>query len=269
MDYSAENVAHDFLELASEQRLGIILRLLKKKSNVSAIAKELGATVAEVYRNFERLVKAELIMKDTDGKYHLTTYGKTVCAQIPSLVFVAENRKYFKDHDFGDVPTKFIKRIGELRLGQYVDGFIRVQEKWKEIYKNADEYIFNILSEVSYTADIIEPLVAKIKNGVKVKSIFSESVIIPNERRKVLEKFDFDKFIEKGLVERRMRKDVSVVVVLTDKEACVMFPTSNGKADISGMFYSIDSSFRDWCLDYFRHCWQDSVTFREAKLKEQ
>ncbi|HET6457602.1 MAG TPA: ArsR family transcriptional regulator, partial [Nitrosopumilaceae archaeon] len=93
MNYDYEKTADDFLELASQQRLGILLRLLEKKSKVSIIAKELDATVPEVYRNFERLVKANLIIKDADGNYSITTYGKIICGQIPSLVFLSQNKK--------------------------------------------------------------------------------------------------------------------------------------------------------------------------------
>ena len=88
MNYDYEKTADDFLELASQQRLGILLRLLDKKSKVSIIAKDLDATVPEVYRNFERLVKADLIVKGADGDYSITTYGKTICNQIPSLAFL-------------------------------------------------------------------------------------------------------------------------------------------------------------------------------------
>lgn len=267
MNYSSENIANDFLEISSEQRLSILLRLAEKKSNITSVAKILDATVPEVYRNFQRLIKAELIAKDIDGNYHLTTYGKTLCAQIPSLIFVSKNKKYFKNHDFGDIPTKFIQRIGVLDSGQHVKGFVKVQEQWKELYRQANEYIFNSLSEIPYTIDFIEPLVEKLENGVKVSSIFSEFAVLPKERKKVLDKTDFKKFIEKGTLERRMRHDVKVVLVLNEKEAGIMFPNVNGDVDMSEMFYSTEPLFHEWCLDYFRYCWHNSDAFHESKLK--
>lgn len=263
-----ENIASEFLELASEQRLGILLRLFEKKSKVSTMAKALDATVPEAYRNFARLVKAELIEKDTEGNYHLTTYGRTLCLHVPSLIFMSQNRKYFKNHDFGDLPVKFIQRIGALTSAQHIKGFVKVQECWKEIYKNANEYIFNILSEVSYSLDLIEPLTEKLKKNVKVNSIFSESAIIPKERKKVFDKIDFRKFIEKGTLERRMKEDVKVVVILNEKEAGVIFPAIKGEAEMNEMFYSNDPMFHEWCLDYFKDDWQNSGTFQESKLKE-
>jgi predicted transcriptional regulator len=269
MNYDYEKFADDFLELASQQRLGILLRLLDKKSKVSIIAKELGATVPEVYRNFERLVKSNLIVKESDGDYSITTYGKIICEQIPPLAFLSQNKKYFKDHDFGDLPQKFLQRVGALVDGQHVKGFVKVLEQWKNIYKNSDEYIYNILFEVPYDTDLLEPLVKKINKGVKVNSIFSESAIIPKDRKQILEKLGFKKLIEQGLVERKMRENVQVIVVLNEKEACVMFPKVDGEVDVSEMFYSDGVFFHEWCLDYFKYCWDDSKVFQESKLKHE
>ena len=263
---NSDEIAHDFLELSGEQRLEIISRLFHKKSKVSVIAKELGSSVQEVFRNFERLVDADLIEKDTDGNYNLTTYGMTVYNQIPSLAFVAENKKYFKDHDFGDLPKKYIQRIGALEQSQYVKGFTKVTEQWKSIIKDADEYIYGILSEEPL--DLIEPIAIKAKNGVKINSIFSESAIVPKNRKQLIDKLDFKTLIKNGLVERKMRKNVKTGVFLSEKEACVMFPKSDDETDISGMFYSQNEAFHEWCLDYFRYCWYGSETFKENKLKE-
>ena len=267
MNYDYEKTADDFLELASQQRLGILLRLLDKNSKVSIIAKDLDATVPEVYRNFERLVKADLITKESDGDYRITTYGKIICGQIPSLAFLSQNKKYFRDHDFGDLPQKFIQRMGALETGQHIKGFVKVLEQWKDIYKNSDEYIYNILFEVPYDSDLLETLVKKVNKKVKVNSIFSESAIIPKDRKQILKKLGFQKLIEEGLIERKMRENVQVIVVLNEKEACVMFPKISGGVDVSEMFYSEDSVFHEWCFDYFKYCWDGSSVFQESKLK--
>ncbi len=266
MENNYENAADDFLELASEQRLNIIFKLLLKKTKLSNMAKELGATVQEVHRNFERLATAGLIKKDKDGYFDLTTYGKTMCTQVPSLIFLSKNRKYFENHDFGDIPMKFIQRIGALAGGQQVKGFVKVLEQWKSIYKNADEYIYQIFTEVPL--DLIEPILNRVKHGIKLNYIFSESVIVPKGRKDLLAKLGMKNLLDKGSVERKMKKDVSVIVVLNEKEACVVFSTLDGAADMREMFYSKDPLFLEWCLDYFRYCWYGAGSFQEEKLKE-
>jgi len=266
VENSYENAANDFLELASQQRLNIIFNLLLKKAKLSNMAKEVGATVQEVHRNFERLSDAGLIKKDKDGYYDLTTYGKTMCTQVPSLLFLSTNRRYFENHDFGDIPMKFIQRIGALAAGQQVKGFVKVLEQWKSIYKNAGEYIYQIFTEVPL--DLIEPFLNRAKHGVKLNYIFSESVIVPKGRKDLLVKLGMKNLLEKGMVERKMKKDVSVVVVLNEKEACVIFPTLDEAADMREMFCSKDPPFHEWCLDYFRYCWYGAGSFHEERLKE-
>lgn len=74
MNKDIENVANGFLELASEQRLNILLKLQNEKLTITEMAKQLDATVPEVHRNFSRLVKKGLIEKTTDGGHELTPY---------------------------------------------------------------------------------------------------------------------------------------------------------------------------------------------------
>ena len=263
------NSAKEFLEIASEQRLAILLRLNENKSKISILAKELEATVPEVYRNFERLAKADLIVKDSEGDYSITTYGKIVCGQISSIRFMSENKKYFKNHDFGNIPQKFLQRIGALVDGQQIKGFVKVMEKWKDVYKNADEYICNILYEVPYTSDLMDPLMKKVEGGVKLRSILSESAILPKERKQIIDKLGIKKLIEKGLMERKMHDSVSIVVILNEKESCIMFPNKNGEVDLGEGFYSSDPLFHEWCHDYFNYCWNNAHPFQESKMKRE
>jgi len=232
------------------------------------MARSLDATSQEVSRNFSRLFDAGFIIKDSDGFYYLSTFGNVICTQVSSMKFFSQNRKYFKKHELDSIPLKFIHRMGELEQGNKVKGFIKVQEKWDDIYKNADQYIHNILHEVSYSSNIIEILVKKIKNKTQVKSVFSSTAIVSSERKNVLEKNGLKKFIQEGMITRRMKKDVKVALVLNEKEACISFPTLDGEAELSQAFYSNVPSFQEWCLDYFVYCWDASDVFQESNLNK-
>ncbi len=95
MEDMYENAAENFLELSSHQRLEILFNLIEKKSKVSNMAKKLNATNQEVHRNFMRLEDGGLIAKNKDGTYGVTTFGNTMCSQVPSLIFLSNNMKYF------------------------------------------------------------------------------------------------------------------------------------------------------------------------------
>lgn len=261
-----DKTANYVLDLASPQRLNILFKLLSKDSTPTEIAKELESTKQEVHRNFIRLEESGLIEKKNNGKYSTTTFGETVCTQVPTIVFFSQNRKYFEEHTFIDIPYKFKIRCGQLAVSQHVKGISKVLEQWKAIYKNSKEYIYEILSEAPL--DLIEPLVKQIKKGIKFQYIFSESTVVPKGRKELLKKLGFNNLIEKGLIERKMAKNVQTVIVLNEKEACVLFPKNDGESDLTEMFYSDDPMFHEWCLDYFRFCWYGSDEFIESKLKE-
>ena len=260
-------VAENFLELASSQRLHILFKLMERsRKRIEPMAKELGATKQEVHRNLVRLEQSGLISKDKEGKYALTTFGRASCLQISTTLFLSQNLDYFDDHDFGDMPHKYVMRSGQLAFAMHIKGITKTLEKWKNIYKNADEYIYEILSEIP--GDLFDPLTKKVKSGVKFQYIVSEFAIVPEGRKAELKKSGFNKLIEKGLIERKMRKAVKVVMVLNEKEACVCFPNINGESDLTEMFYGNDYQFHEWCIDYFKDCWSDAGIFIESKLKE-
>jgi hypothetical protein len=121
---------------------------------------------------------------------------------------------------------------------------------------------------VPYSSDIIDVISSKLENNVKIQSIFSEKAIIPDERKTIFQKKGFQKYITNNILERKNMKNVSILVLVTDKEAAVFFADNQGKPDLSIMFTSTNSDFHEWCLDYFEWCWKNASSFQESKLKE-
>lgn len=264
-----ENYAHvadDFLELASGQRLEILFQLQKQNLRIFQMAHNLDSTKQEVHRNFSRLAHSGLISKNLDGEYFLTTYGRTVCAQVPLLMFFTNNKRYFEDHCFGDLPDKFIMRIGQLNGIHYEKGIVRVNELCKSIYNNAEEYVYEILAELSL--ERISALAARTKGDVKLRYIASESAIVPRGRKQLLEKVGWKKLMDKGYIQRKMKERVQTTILLNEKEACIMFPKINEETDLTMAFCSDKESFHEWCSDYFRYCWDNAKEWQESKLKE-
>ena len=256
-----------FLELASEQRLNILNHLSEKELNISKLAKLLDATNPEVHRNVGRLVKNGLIVKNTDGNYKLTTYGRTALIQIPSFSFVSENKGFFNEHALSNMNSKFIQRIGGLESKKEIKGFVKVLEKWIKIQENADKFIYNILSEIPYSKDIIDVIANKLEKKIPIKSIFFENVVVPENRKKIFEKKGFQKYVSEGLLERKISKNKGIGLLITDKEAAVFFPNPDGDTDLSRMFHSKEPEFKEWCMDYFEDSWKDATSFQESKLK--
>ena len=259
-----EDSAKGFFELASNQRLNILSSISDKPSKPSIMSKELGVTIQEVSRNFDRLVNADLLMKNGEGYHHLSTFGKIICMQIPSLVFLSQNRNYFKKHSLDDIPLKFKQRIGSLVHGECIKGFIKVQERWKKIYENSNDYTYNVLSELPLS--IIKLAINNASFNIQIKNVFRENMIVPENRTKILKTKEFKNLLQNGNIDRRIKKGINVNIVLNEKEAIVSFPTLEGETDLSQAFVSDDIVFHEWCLDLFRYFWYESNLFNESKL---
>jgi predicted transcriptional regulator len=256
-----------FFELASEQRLAIIFRLNEKSAKISQLAKDLGITMQEAHRNVNRLQDAGLIEKDPEGIFSLTTFGNTIIKQIPTFNYLSKHKEYFSEHILGELPIKFIMRLGALDRCEFVKGVVAILERWKDIHRQGDQYVYEIVPQVPM--DLIEPAVTRVKEkGVKYSYVLPKNVIIPKGRKELLKKLGHTELLNKGAIERRMVESVQVAVILNEKHAAVLFPTQKGETDMNMMFFSSDIVFHEWCLDYFRYRWYGSDIFDESKLKE-
>ena len=260
------NTEKTFFELASEQRLAIIFRLNEKSAKISQLAKDLDITMQEAHRNVSRLQGAGLIEKDPEGIFSLTTFGNTITKQIPTFNYLSKHKEYFSENILGELPIKFIMRLGALDKCEFVKGVVAILERWKDIYREAEEYFYEIVPQVPI--DLIEPAVSRVKQGMKYSYVLPKDVIIPKGRKDLLKKLGHNELLNKGAIQRRMVESVKVAVILNEKQAAVLFPTQKGETDMNMIFYSIDRVFHEWCLDYFRYRWYGSDIFDESKLKE-
>ena len=262
-----EPMADVFFQFASTQRLEIVESLSERKYKMSEIAKKLDVTMPEIHRNLNRLQESNMVEKKPDGTYCLTSFGNMMHSIIPVVNYLKENQNYFNDHSLTSLPNKFIDRLGALSNSKLVHGYVKVAEKWKEIYSNADKFINNVLIEASYSDDIMKTISEKLQKDVTISSIFSDKPIITNEREEVIKKYGIKKSIQDEKIMRKMADDLSIAMILNEREAGISFPLSNGNIDMGNMFYSDNPDFHEWCLDYFEHMWKKSSRFQENKIR--
>jgi predicted transcriptional regulator len=269
---SFANTEQTFIELASSQRLSILFKLSVQNNKISNLAKDLNVTIQEVHRNINRLVDTGLVHKGAEGIFSLTTFGETIIKQISTFHFLSRNKDYFSDHTLGDISIKFIQRIGALNNCEYISGIVAVIELWKQLYNESNEYIYGLLPQIPL--ELIETAIPKVKeSGLKFKYILPQKAIVPKKRTNLLKNSGFYELLKTGLVERKMIDKMQVAVVLNEKQATVMFKNSKGQIDMNSMFFSkginMDHGlFHEWCLDYFRDCWEHSKSFDVSKLME-
>ena len=108
----------------------------------------------------------------------------------------------------------------------------------------------------------------KLEDKIPIKSIFPDTVVIPEDRKKMFEEKGFQKFVTEGVLQRKISKEKVIGLLVTEKEAAVFFSKEDGEPDLSEMFTSTDTEFREWCLDYFEEIWDRSSNFQESKLSK-
>ena len=122
-----------FLELASETRCQILSILSTKPHRSTDISKKINTSIQETHRNTARMIEAGLLVKDSDGLFNLTEYGKIITNQISYFEFLRNNKTFFEEHIVGKIPQKFIQRIGSLKNCQIVSSVTKVLERLKKI----------------------------------------------------------------------------------------------------------------------------------------
>lgn len=262
-----EGVGSLFFELAGDLRLSMLTKLSQKNYRLSQLSSELEATMQEAHRNMTRLVNSGLVAKDKEGGLVLTAYGRTVVAIIPSYEFLYRNREFFLDHSLGDLPPKFIQRMGAFQGCKIVHGVMAILQRWKNLYSESERYIREIMAQVPL--DLIETVSGRVESGVKFSYIFASNSVVPKGRIQLLQKVGWRNFISKGLVERRMLPEVKVMTIFNEKQGCVLFPNMKGEPDLNVMFYGEDREFLEWCADLFSYQWEKAGQFDEAKLKHE
>jgi hypothetical protein len=114
------------------------------------------------------------------------------------------------------------------------------------------------------------------------KYLLPYNAVLPKKRHNDLRHSAFYELLNKEIVQRRMIEKIHLGIIVNESQSMVMFPMANKKGSIRGGkaeekeeeidmnsgFYSTDSIFHEWCLDYFSHMWQIAEPFNPNKLSE-
>ncbi|GKS67894.1 transcriptional regulator [Nitrosarchaeum sp.] len=253
-DFSASEI---FMELASQTRLEILGMLEQKPCRSTELAKKLNLTIQEMHRNTSRLSKEKIIQKDSEGFFSLTEYGLLVAKQISYFAFLKKFQQFFKDHSTGNIPTKFLQRIGSLKNSELIYKVTNVQEKIKKMEKDSKKYIRLTLAQAWDEEGKI--LLDKMKNGIKVETIWDDDSVMPDEIDTAVRP-KFMKFKKSGNYDsKHYRGKIGLSTIITEDTAAVLLPHEKDEIDFNTMFLSTDKEFHEWCIDLFEYFWSNSV----------
>jgi predicted transcriptional regulator len=245
-------------EVSNEDRHRILLQLEQEPINVTQISKNLGLSLPETSRHVSRLSEVGLTRKDTEGLFHLTSYGELALRQLRELEFSSNYREYFTNHTTAGLPPEFVKRIGDLLGSTFIENILDFIRQIEYVIKEAKEYVWLLVDQ--FPLNHLSLIVEAIERGVRFRIIEPRDMILntdleamAHEDSHALSRMRFT-----PLVEQRMLDEVNTYMYLSENGCVSAFPTLRGENEYKG-FKSTDESSLKWCGDLFQHHWDEAV----------
>jgi predicted transcriptional regulator len=260
-------------ELASETRCSILISLANKPAKLSSLAREISITAQEAFRNLNRLVEADLVVKggerdesnrDSSSAFHLTEIGNLLIKEIPYLMAIRKHQELLKEHTLNDLPEKFIHRIGVLMNCETLNNVTAVFEKLKKLESKAENRLKIMVSQAWPEEGKI--LADRATNGVDVSAILGRNTVFPKE---VMENVipTINELEKSGKIKRKMLDTVKVGIYISESQSALMLSNMKGEVDMNVLLHGDDPSFIEWCLDLFNHYWEQAGPANLDKVK--
>jgi predicted transcriptional regulator len=230
-------------ELSHPGRLEALRLLSQKPHRLTDISKALDLTSAEISRHLGRLSKAQLIMKDGNGRYSITPYGGIILRELTNMRFVTKYNQYFSTHDFTIIPEELCW-LNAISTCELVEGTLEIMSMVEDLTKNAKKYV-HIISDQPMRS-MVSNNIQKAKKGVNIKIIYPKDADLPKEYRK-----------KRGTtIEVRVIDDVRFSMKSNENLAGLVLPNLDGKIDYEFALIQDSPQFIRWSELLFDYFWQ-------------
>ena len=228
-----QKVSSLLFELSSTDRLDILMLVQKSPLKLSHISSKLNFTVQEASRNLARLSEAQLVRKDADGAFYLTSYGEETLFMLKGFSFLVNNRDYLLTHTASRLPKHLRASIGVLEGFEFVDDVMTVFHNAEKMIAKAEKYVWIMTNQV--LASTIPFLLEEVERGGEFRLLMPKDYAPSEEMRNLVTNPVFAKAARNGKLDQRFIESVDVFLGLSEKEvAALAFPTIDGKLDYTG-----------------------------------
>lgn len=255
-------------DIVGDTSLKILHLISKKPLKSTSVANQLKISFPGTQRHLLKLQSLDLIQKNSERTLTLTERGVIALDLLSGFDFLQQQHEYLKNHSLLFLPSKFIKRIGELQNCRVSRGFVNNIELYKKIILHTKKYAKHCTNIISLdTYKIAIPHFKKY--NVKMSFILAKEMSLPPGWKSLQETLGEDQLVQKGLMERKMIDKLNIMMWISEDMCSVIFPGTDGELDLKTMLVSSDDSFREWCLDYFDYLWNQSHGFVQNYVNEK
>ena len=256
-------IAELFSVISHTKRRHILELCDKNPNSINNISKKLDGSTQNILKHIKKNQKFNLLeFNEKKQTYQTTKIGNIVVSQIKTVEFIEKNKNYFLDHDIGDVPDELLNKFENLYNSDFFSGVHMMFSYWSKIAHDAEKYFFCIFSTPPVL--IADTLVKKISEGLRLQVLFGKNSVI-TQCNEFVDRLALRKRVGFSNIEKRITESVKVNLIMSEKEACLMFPERDGNTDIHGNFISKDPKFLNWCHEFFEHKWKSGETISRLK----
>lgn len=243
-------------EFSSVDRLDILKLLRKKSMKLSHISKKLDFTVQETSRNISRLSDAELITKNVDGTFNLTSYGEAAFNLLSGFHALYENKNYFLSHNLSKLPRYFRDCFSMLEDFELVNDVMIMFNNIENTIAKCKEFIWIISDQV--LASTIPHLIEALNRGIEFRLILPKEFLPTDNMRRLVDNPVFERASRTRKLETRFLDEVNIFSCLSENEvAALAFLDNSNKLDYRG-FKSTKDSAIEWSKMLYSYYWADA-----------
>jgi len=232
-----------FFALASESRLSILRELLTHSLRIQQIAKMVDLTETEACRQVQKLSEAQLVQKQSNGEYALTTYSRLILDLSSPMEFVLRHKAFVLKHDMFLLPDDLRARLRDLSGCQLITDPIETINKSAELVKNAQKQIDEVIAGLE---SIVELTRQRLYEGVKVRWLIKENLL--PKATSLLCSWE-------QLPEIRAAPSIIGHYGVTETGAILTLMQKDGMIGYIS-FFGESASFLKWTEDLFMYEWQ-------------
>ncbi len=253
-----DNYSSLLFELASDDRLNILLLLKKTPLKLSHVSAKLDFTVQETSRNITRLSEAKLIKKDVNGVFHLTPYGEEALNLLSGFRFLFKNREYFITHTLEALPPQFRNSVGMLDHSEFVNDVMITFHNIETMIAKAQEFVWILTDQV--LASTIPYLVEAVQRGTQFHLLMQKEYMPTKSIRDIVSNPVFAKAVRTGKLDTKFLDKIDLFLCLSEREvAALAFPTAQAKLDYIS-FKSENTNVIEWSKALYIYYWNQATS---------
>jgi predicted transcriptional regulator len=260
-----EHVGSILFEVSNDDRHRILVTLESEALNLSNLSKIIDMNLPETSRHISRLLDVDLIQKNIDGTYDITSYGRYVIRLVKNIEFFTEYKDFFLTHSSDEVPDIFSSRLDVFsgsRFFKDVMDFVRILNR---IISKAEHQV-NILIE-NYPWVAIPSIIQALNRGIKFRIMEKSDNAEPGSDS-VEDEGELPERIKMSpLVEYATLDQVGPLVIYTENSAAFILPNNDGRYDFNG-FFTTNITTINWCKEVFNHFWNIARKFSQEPVDE-